>query len=88
MAKTKKKSEVSVEEKLRSLYDLQLIDSRLDEIRNTQGELPLEVQDLEDDIAGLETRKERIEGEIGDLEQNIKDKKEDRSCEIIIELSI
>ncbi len=76
MAKTAKTKEVTVEEKLRSLYDLQLIDSRLDEIRNTQGELPLEVQDLEDDISGLETRKSKIEDEIQDLEQNIKEKKE------------
>ncbi len=76
MAKTKKTNEATVEEKLRSLYDLQLIDSRLDEIRNTQGELPLEVQDLEDDIAGLETRKAKIEGEIEDLKQNISEKKE------------
>ncbi len=48
-----KKTEVTVEEKLRALYDLQLIDSRIDEIKNTRGELPLEVQDLEDEIEGL-----------------------------------
>ncbi len=42
------KKEVTVEDKLRALYDLQLIDSRVDEIRNVRGELPLEVQDLED----------------------------------------
>ena len=40
-----KKVEVSVEDRLRALYDLQLIDSRIDEIRNVRGELPLEVQD-------------------------------------------
>ena len=51
-----KKNEVTVEEKLRALYDLQLIDSRVDEIRNVRGELPLEVEDLEDEIAGLEKR--------------------------------
>ena len=44
-----KKTEVTVEEKLRALYDLQLIDARIDEIRNVRGELPLEVEDLEDD---------------------------------------
>ena len=51
-----KKKEISVEEKLRALYDLQLIDSRIDEIRNVRGELPLEVEDLEDEVAGLNTR--------------------------------
>ena len=45
-----KKKEVSVEERLRALYDLQLIDSRVDEIRNVRGELPLEVRDLEDEV--------------------------------------
>ena len=43
-----KKNEVTVEDKLRALYDLQLIDSRVDEIRNVRGELPLEVEDLEE----------------------------------------
>ena len=51
-----KKNEVTVEDKLRALYDLQLIDSRVDEIRNVRGELPLEVEDLENEIAGLEKR--------------------------------
>ena len=51
-----KKKEPTVEEKLRALYDLQLIDSRIDKIRDVRGELPLEVRDLEDDIEGLNTR--------------------------------
>ena len=51
-----KKKEVTVEEKLRALYDLQLIDSRIDEIRNVRGELPLEVEDLQDEVTGLNTR--------------------------------
>ena len=42
-----KKVEITIEEKLRALFDLQLIDSRIDEIRNIRGELPLEVEDLE-----------------------------------------
>jgi hypothetical protein len=50
MAKTK---ETTAEEKLRALYDLQIIDRRIDEIRNLRGELPLEVRDLEDEIADL-----------------------------------
>ena len=70
-----KKKELSIEDKLRALYDLQLIDSRIDEIRNVRGELPLEVQDLEDEIAGLDTRLEKINGEVADLEQEISDKK-------------
>ena len=45
------KKEVTVEDKLRALYDLQLIDSRVDEIRNVRGELPLEVEDLEDEVS-------------------------------------
>ena len=55
-----KKAEVTVEEKLRALYDLQLIDSRVDEIRNVRGELPLEVEDLEDDVLGLKTRMDKL----------------------------
>jgi len=57
MAKSK---EATVEERLRSLYDLQLIDSRIDEIRNVRGELPLEVSDLEDEVAGLNARLEKL----------------------------
>ncbi len=75
MAKTKK-SDVTVEDKLRALYDLQLIDSRLDEIRNTRGELPLEVQDLEDDIAGYEKRHAKITEEVKELDKDIKARKE------------
>ena len=55
-----KKKEVTVEDRLRALYDLQLIDSRIDEIRNVRGELPLEVRDLEDEVAGLNTRLEKL----------------------------
>ena len=54
------KKETTVEEKLRTLYDLQLIDCKIDEIRNIRGELPLEVNDLEDEVAGLESRLEKI----------------------------
>jgi len=49
-------TELSIEEKLRALYSLQLVDSEIDKIRILRGELPLEVQDLEDEVAGLETR--------------------------------
>jgi hypothetical protein len=68
--------EISVEEKLRALYDLQIIDSRLDEIRNTRGELPIEVEDLEIEIQGLEKRTEKFQEEIKQQEDEIKTKNE------------
>ena len=70
-----KKIEITIEEKLRALFDLQLIDSRIDEIRNIRGELPLEVQDLEDDVAGLNKRIAKINEEIDELDQNTSNKK-------------
>ena len=70
-----KKKEISVEEKLRALYDLQLIDSRIDEIRNVRGELPLEVQDLEDEVAGLNTRVANLAQDVANLETDINNKK-------------
>ncbi len=70
-----KKKEVTVEDKLRALYDLQLIDSRIDEIQNIRGELPLEIEDLEDDVAGLNTRISNLEEDVTNLETDIKSKK-------------
>lgn len=70
-----KKKEVTVEDKLRALYDLQLIDSRIDEIKNTRGELPLEVNDLEDEIEGLQTRLTNFATDIENLETSIANKK-------------
>jgi len=67
--------ELSVEDKLRAIYDLQLIDSRIDEIRNVRGELPLEVEDLEDEVAGLSTRSEKLKSELEVIEEQIKAKK-------------
>jgi predicted nucleic acid-binding Zn-ribbon protein len=72
MANTK---ELSVEDKLRAIYDLQLIDSRIDEIRNVRGELPLEVEDLEDEVAGLSTRSEKLKSDLEVIEELIKTKK-------------
>ncbi len=70
-----KKKEATVEEKLRALYDLQLIDSRVDEIRNVRGELPLEVEDLEDEVAGLNKRIEKLGNDLSLVEDSIKAKK-------------
>lgn len=69
------KTEITVEEKLRALYDLQLIDSRIDEIRSVRGELPLEVEDLEDEVAGMNTRLEKLKSDLEVIEDQIKEKK-------------
>ena len=74
MAKATTK-ELTVEEKLRALYDLQLIDKRIDEIRNVRGELPLEVEDLEDEIAGLETRIANLNNDVDEMEKEIANRK-------------
>lgn len=65
---------MSVEDKLRSLYKLQLIDSEIDKIKTIRGELPIQIQDLEDEIAGLETRISKMKEERVELEQSIVDK--------------
>ncbi|MEC3905471.1 C4-type zinc ribbon domain-containing protein [Tamlana sp. 2201CG12-4] len=70
-----KKKEVTVEERLRALYDLQLIDSRIDEIKNVRGELPLEVRDLEDEVAGLNIRLEKLVAKLEVIDNDIAGKK-------------
>ncbi|MGY0391763.1 zinc ribbon domain-containing protein [Bizionia sp. KMM 8389] len=70
-----KKKEATVEERLRALFDLQLVDSRIDEIRNVRGELPLEVRDLEDEVAGLNTRLEKHEDSLDVIKNDISSKK-------------
>ena len=67
-------TEIPVEDRLRALYNLQLVDSEIDKIKTLRGELPLEVQDLEDDIAGLETRLGNLREEVVALEKNIQKK--------------
>ncbi|MGB5360663.1 zinc ribbon domain-containing protein [Eudoraea sp.] len=69
------KAETTVEDKLRALYDLQLIDSRVDEIRNVRGELPLEVEDLEDDVLGLKTRMDKLKTDLETINYEIGAKK-------------
>ncbi|MCB9018564.1 MAG: C4-type zinc ribbon domain-containing protein [Paludibacteraceae bacterium] len=75
MSEAKDSKEISVEDKLRALYDLQLVASEIDKIKTLRGELPLEVQDLEDEIAGLNTRITNCEAEIKENEQAISNKK-------------
>ncbi len=67
--------EKTVKNKLTSLYTLQTIDFKIDRLRSVRGELPLEVQDLEDVIAGLETRLEKFNNEVKELETEISNKK-------------
>jgi uncharacterized protein len=67
-------TEISVEDRLRALYSLQLVDSEIDKIKTLRGELPLEVQDLEDEIAGLETRLGNVKEEVINLEKAVSKK--------------
>jgi hypothetical protein len=66
--------EIPVEDRLRALYSLQVVDSEIDKIKTLRGELPLEVQDLEDEIAGLETRLGNIREEVVTLEKAVSKK--------------
>ena len=77
MARESKKDpqDLTVEEKLKALYQLQTTLSKIDEIRTLRGELPLEVEDLEDEVAGLNTRIDRIKNEIEDLKRAIVQRK-------------
>jgi predicted nucleic acid-binding Zn-ribbon protein len=68
-----KAAEISVEEKLKALYHVQLIDTQIDKLRAVRGELPIEVKDLEDEIIGLETRQKNITNGIEDLDNRIVD---------------
>jgi uncharacterized protein len=65
------RKEASVEDRLKSLYKLQLIDSEIDKIHILKGELPVEVSDLEDEVAGLETRIEKLNTAIEEFNQHI-----------------
>ena len=74
MAK-KDATDLSVEEKLKTLFQLQTALSAIDEKKALRGELPLEVEDLEAEIEGLNTRVERIQNEIDEFERAISQKK-------------
>ena len=73
--KTKDVAEMSVEQKLRNLYSLQTKLSEIDHIRTLRGELPLEVQDLEDEIEGLAPRIEKLNKDIVSLQKQIAERK-------------
>jgi predicted nucleic acid-binding Zn-ribbon protein len=70
----KEETEISIERKLVALYTLQQNDSKIDRIKIVRGELPLEVEDLEDDVAGLETRIDNYINEISVMEKQVADK--------------
>ncbi len=74
MAK-KKIADQTIEDKLNGLLELQQIDSSIDKIRINRGELPLEVQDLEDEVEGLDTRLTKLVDELKELETSISDRK-------------
>ena len=77
MAREAKKdpTELTVEQKLKTLFQLQTMLSKIDEIKTLRGELPLEVQDLEDEIAGLSTRIDKIKAEVDELKSAIAGKR-------------
>ena len=71
MAKKTQKNKGTVEEQLKALHQLQVIDTKVDKIRIVRGELPLEIEDLQDLIAGLNTRLEKFENELEVIHENI-----------------
>ena len=75
--KTKQEKELTVEERLKTLYQLQTILSEVDRIKTIRGELPLEVQDLEDEVAGLQTRIQNYKNDIEKLDDDVKKQKRD-----------
>ena len=75
-ATKKKEKEVTISDKLEMLLKLQQIDTEIDRIRTIRGELPLEVQDLEDEVLGLTTRIAKINDEINEIETDISDRKQ------------
>ena len=74
--KKEKEKQLTVEERLKSLYELQTILTEIDRIKTIRGELPLEVKDLEDNIEGLRTRIVNYNNEIAELKQKLAAEKE------------
>lgn len=81
MAKKIDVTEMTVEQKLKALYQLQTTLSEIDRIRTLRGELPLEVQDLEDEIAGLETRLNKYEEEVASLKTDIESRNQQKAVD-------
>jgi len=78
--------ELSVAEKLKQMYELQLVDSEMSEIEILKGELPMEVKDLEDEIEGLRTRIGRLEGDVDGVKQEVNNHKNNiKEAEALIE---
>jgi len=75
MATTATKKDVTAAEKLDALYELQKIDSEIDKIKTIRGELPLEVQDLEDELEGITLRIVKSQDEIKEMDTEISDRK-------------
>ena len=75
MAKEKTEKEITVEDKLKALYELQQVDSEIDRLRVLQGELPQEVKDKSDELEGLRFRLQNIEAEIKTLESQISERR-------------
>ncbi|HPQ09173.1 MAG TPA: C4-type zinc ribbon domain-containing protein [Bacteroidia bacterium] len=75
MATFKEKLDASIEAKLRALFYLQQIDSKIDKIRFIRGELPLEVKDLEDTVEGLKNRIGKLQYDIENLEKQVEENK-------------
>lgn len=71
----KEEKELTIEQRLRVLYELQKVHSKIDELRTLAGELPQEVKDMSDEVEGLKTRLKNIEDEIKDLETKISDRR-------------
>ena len=71
----KEEKELTIEQKLKVLYELQRVNSKIDELRTLAGELPQEVKDMSDEVEGLKTRLTNIENEIKDLETKISDRR-------------
>jgi len=87
MAKTKKVEieDISVEQKLKALHNLQQIDTQIDKIKIVRGELPLEVEDLEDEIAGLQTRIDNFKQDAENLKATISEKEDKiKGCQTMI----
>lgn len=85
VAEVEETNDITIEKKLVALYVLQQVDTEINKIRIVRGELPLEVQDLEDEIAGLETRIGNLQAEVDQMDVNVKEKKSGiKECQALI----